>query len=518
MFENEGIKMNHKIDWKKPQWTCVLASMICGTVAHLFGLVTMLQNLDNIGQQPAGYGTGVTSGRWLLSLLGDLTGMLRSDYNLPLVNGLLFLLLIAFASGFIVLTLDIRNRRSAAFVGMLMSVFPTVVSTMYFRYTTVYYGIAILLSVLAAWVLEKHRYGLLLSALCVAGSMGIYQAYVPFTITLFVMVLLRRTLEGEGFWKILRQGLKECAALILGLAFYYLCLKICLKLYHTELSDYNGVQSMYHYPLSSLPELIKEAVYGVVMLPLKNYCGLANLPYIRLCYVAIGLLSAGMVVWILVKGIRRWDSTAMAAVLLVLLVVAVNFIVIMCPNSWLYTLMVYPFALIGYVPLMLLEILPQEQGREKNLARKLVSIVLAVLIFGYAYDTNIGYSAVYYATCQVENYVTSLVTQVRMTEGFTTDKEWVFLGTVEDPLLYNPWGYEHWYLGSMSARDLLSWDSYYSWIQHYCGYTIPLAEDSVEDPLWQNQTVKDMPCWPNEGSVKVVDDYIVIKFQEQENS
>lgn len=202
--------MNRKIDWKQPQWTCVLAAMICGSIAHLFGLVNVMHNLDNIGQQPAGYGTGVTSGRWLLSLLGDLTGLLRSNYNLTLVNGLAFLLLIALSAGIIVLTLGIRDRRSAALVGMLMSVFPTVVCTMYFRYTTIYYGIAILLAVLAAWVLDRRKYGLLLSALCVAGSMGIYQAYVPFTIALFVMVLLRKTLEGEGFWNVVRQGLKDC--------------------------------------------------------------------------------------------------------------------------------------------------------------------------------------------------------------------------------------------------------------------------------------------------------------------
>lgn len=145
-----------------------------------------------------------------------------------------------------------------------------------------------------------------------------------------------------------------------------------------------------------------------------------------------------------------------------------------------------------------------------------MSIVLALLIFGYAYDTNIGYTAVYYATCQVENYVTSLVTQVRMTEGFTTDLEWAFLGTVEDPLLHSAWGYEHWFLGSMSAGDLLSWDSYWHWIQQYCGYTVPLAGDGAEQELWENETVRQMPCWPNAGSIKVVDNYVVIKFQEQQ--
>ena len=57
--------------FQKP-WNCAFASaMIVGFVTHLYALTNNLQNYDNIAQQPTGYGVGITSGRWLLSVMGD---------------------------------------------------------------------------------------------------------------------------------------------------------------------------------------------------------------------------------------------------------------------------------------------------------------------------------------------------------------------------------------------------------------------------------------------------------------
>lgn len=46
--------------------------------------------------------------------------------------------------------------------------------------------------------------------------------------------------------------------------------------------------------------------------------------------------------------------------------------------------------------------------------KKGVAIMLSVLALCYAYQTNVNYTALYYANRQVENYFSSIVTQVRM--------------------------------------------------------------------------------------------------------
>jgi len=87
---------------KTPAGISIAAAMGVGSVVHLFGFVNVLHNYDDIAQQPRGYGTGISSGRWLLSLLGDSAEWLGGNYNLPLVNGLLFIALLAISAGLLV--------------------------------------------------------------------------------------------------------------------------------------------------------------------------------------------------------------------------------------------------------------------------------------------------------------------------------------------------------------------------------------------------------------------------------
>ena len=54
-----------------PEWMAFTGALLSGIVAHAFALVNILHNYDDILQQPKGYGAGITSGRWLLSILGD---------------------------------------------------------------------------------------------------------------------------------------------------------------------------------------------------------------------------------------------------------------------------------------------------------------------------------------------------------------------------------------------------------------------------------------------------------------
>ena len=184
---------------KTPEAAAALWAVVVGIIAHLFALTNPLHNYDNILQNPQGVGAGVTSGRWFLDFLGTVnTDVLDLNYNLPLTKGLAFIVLIALTSAILVNILKIRSNVSASLLGCLMVTFPAVCSTMAFRYTADYYGIALLLSVGAVWLIDFHKFGFAGAIVCIACSMGIYQAYVPFTIGLFVLLLIRRSLETDA--------------------------------------------------------------------------------------------------------------------------------------------------------------------------------------------------------------------------------------------------------------------------------------------------------------------------------
>lgn len=242
------MKMDEK--WKTPEWTAAWAALISGIAVHCFALVNILHNYDNILQQPKGYGAGITSGRWLLSILGDIFGnFLDLGYNFPAVNGLAYLVLVALSAALVIRLLKIQNRLSCILAGCLMATFPTVCATMLFRFTSVYYGLCLLLSVLAAWAAPKPKYGIFLSALFTACALGIYQAYTPVTIGLFVLILMGKSLEENAdFSKLVRLGLRFCVALVLGLGVYFVLLKLSLAVYslwgEVTLDSYLGINEM----------------------------------------------------------------------------------------------------------------------------------------------------------------------------------------------------------------------------------------------------------------------------------
>lgn len=505
---------------RRPEGTAALASLCVGVLVHLFGLVNILHNSDDIAQQPSGYGTGVTSGRWLLSLLGDLVDKLRGNYNLPMVNGILLLLLVAGAAGLLAGAFRLRSRCIAAWMGMLLVVFPSVYAIMTFRYTTVYYGLGIVAAVLAAWVLERYRLGWLFSALLVACSMGIYQAFIPITIGIFVLRLLQLALSGKTeAGELVWQGLRCCGVLLLGLVFYVVFLKATLWLYAAQLSDYKGIDQMGVSSLAELPRLVKLAYYVFLTLPFRSPWGLASTPVLKGMYLLLAGVSAGMVGYLLWKQVKRWGVRILAAGLCLVFPVAVGFVLIMCPEGDLYTLMVYGYVLVPCVPAVLLTCFSEESGKGRQLSwlSRGIAWALALVVFSYGYQTNVNYTAMYYANRQVENYLNSLVTQVRMAPGFDTGKKWAFLGQIDDPLLNCYWEYEMDYGGGEVTKALLGHSSWSAWMWNYCGYMPPMASEEDCSALAAQETVRRMPCWPDSGSIRVVGDAVVIKFSEMDS-
>lgn len=512
--------MDQKTECRRsPAGAAVLAAFVFGLLTHLFGLVNILHNNDDIWQQPMGYGTGLSSGRWLLTIFGDFIANLGFGYNLSVVNGVLFLAMIAASAGLVVAMFRIKNRISASLIGMLFAVFPSVTSVLFFKYTTIHYGIAILFSVLAVWVLEKHKLGLVFSGLLTACAMGIYQAYVPVTITLMVLLLIRQALDGESdAWQIIRRGLYFCAALILGVILYFIFLKLSLAAYGEALSDYQGVNNMGKLSLGSLPGLLKRTLGDVVKLPLYDYCALANIPLLRYLYILLAGVAAVLIGYILLVKVKKVSLMVITGLLCCVLPFAVNFVVIMCPDTLIYTLMVYPFVLLPCMPLILLECLPPMENllMVKTIFSKAVGLLTAVMVFCYAYYANVNYTAMYFGNRQVENYWNSIVTQVRMTEGFDAEKEWAILGNIDDPQLHSAWVDGVIYGGNRFTDDLLNQYSRLAWVSNYLGIQIPAAGEERMAELQAMEAVREMPCWPTQGSIKVVEDTIVIKFQDLE--
>lgn len=519
-FPLRSMTMHLKLNLPKDSRPCLafLSALITGGLTHFFALVTVFHNYDSITQLPSGYGTGITSGRWFLDIVGKVCMKLGFGHNVPAMNGLVFLILLAVTAGFLVSVLGIRTRAFAILAGAFTAAFPAAVSTLFFSYTAPYYGLAILLSVLAVWVLGRVRFSFLLSAMMTALALGIYQAYTPLTIGIFLVLLIRQALEEKAEWLVLiRRGLLYCGSLVLGLALYFGILKALLAITGNTMNNYQGLDQMGQLSLASIPGLILRAFTEFLTFPIRNYCGLASSVLLKGGYAAIAVLTAVLAVCALISLKKQPLSALLTGLFLALFPLAVNFIVIMCPTSKIYTLMIYGFLLVPFLPMVLWECLAGNACAilpSKPIIRSVLCVATAAITALYIYEANVNYTALYYTNRQTENYVNSLVAQVRMTEGFSSQLEWAFLGEIQDPLLEDPWEDVALFGGNTDPLELLNSYSRKYWFRNYIGYDIPLSDGETVRQLSQLDAVRAMPCWPDYGSVKVIEDTVVIKFQD----
>ncbi len=508
-------KLWNEKDWKNtPEFAAAASALVYGMLVHLFALTNLIHNHDNIASQPGGYGMGVELGRWFLEILGRFFDKAGWNYNVPSVNGMIYLLLLAVTAGFLVSVLRIRSKRSAALIGGLFVAFPAVTIAMAFRFTAIFYGISSLFAVMAVWSLRRFRWGLAVSVVLMALSMGIYQAYIPMTIGLFVLQLICEGLRGEANAKqLIFRGLYDCLALLLGLVLYFVCVSVSTAVFGVA---FDGASNLGFQSLSDLPRVIANAFRSVCMLPVQDYCGVANRALMRLAYLLLAVLTAAMVVRILWKQIRNAADSVIICLLFPAFLLAVGFIEVMIVSNEIYTLMVYSFCLLACGPLAILEcVSPEEQKKPiPSCFRKMLCFLVAVLVCFYGYYANVNYTAAYFMGEQVDNYLSGVILRATMTEGFTTDKQWAFVGNVDDPLLQSDWNDEISYVGFWFTEHELNEYSRNDWIENYIGYDLPMAETAAVEALAETEEVRAMPCYPNAGSIRVIGDVVVVKFGE----
>ena len=215
--ERRIIEMKKEIS-NDPVIKASIITFFCGIGIHLFGLINVLHNYDDIYVRSTDYGAGLSLGRWVLDIVGNFFIKNEIGYNLPYVNGAMFIMILAVTTGVLMKIFDLQSWKLGVMTGLSIVSFPAITSTLFFKYTTIYYGIAILFSVVAVWVLKIRKYGIIISSVCIAVSLGIYQAYLPLTIALLVLCLIKQILEENIDLKsFIKRGMSYCLSLIGGI-------------------------------------------------------------------------------------------------------------------------------------------------------------------------------------------------------------------------------------------------------------------------------------------------------------
>lgn len=494
-LENSLAKLNKLlVRYALPIFSC----LVFGLLAYLFVFTNKLLNLDEI----AGLfrkGESISSGRWALWL----SSFIFPDVSMPWINGMLSLFMLSAAVCLVISLFEIKSPIMQLLLSGLMMVFPSQIITFSYMFTCAPYALALLCSVLSVYVFIRGGKGRWpFAAIFMAVSLGIYQAYLSVTASLYVVCIIKETIDGESDEKaLLRRGIECVAALLMALAAYYVINTLFMKISGTEYNSY--ADTSMNKDAGSLLFGLRVAYTAFLGYFYRGYYHLAATEFSQLMHIVCALVVGAELVIYLIRSNSK-GRKCILVLCLILLPLAVNCLYVV--SSLRHSLMLYSFTAM-YV---LAAVCAEKLMADKHLRlRDALSICMALILC-----CNIAYANRLYLKMKLEyenaySFYLGLVSRVKATEGYDGDDMVVITGDSHN-LIHESEIDTSDIVGIMEG--LINVYSRPDFITYYIGFTPPPTDWDEWSLSGGNELIDSMPEYPYEGSVIKNGNFIIVKL------
>ena len=505
-----------------------VATFVSGLLFHLFFLTNLDLNHDTwLSSGGMMWDTEslieftIMSGRWLQTYVDMVNGL----PFMPWVMGLVCLFFLSLTTAFLVYLLKINRRFYALLAALAMVSFPSVASSLVYHSTGGH--IALLLTVLSVYFTRRFRFGFLPGALLIMFSLAIYQAYIFAASALFVILMILELIDGGKTVKhTFIDGIKALIALGLGYASYTFVLNCVLRYTGLALSDYQGINQMD----ALTPEALWHAlssVYGVFFnVFYRSYDRMLE-PVMPWVIIVIGALAVIALAWMTVKN-RLWRQPHRIALILILAALfplAVNGIYLLSPlGTFIYHLMLMPRVMTS---LLCIALIARSDGMIENLpdiklSGRVISAIcwvqialLSLAFYGNFLNVNEAYMKHDLAIRQATVFTKGLHQDILDTAGYRDGMKIYRIGEYASPLKIAP-EYDirsNWIFGFLTKETIIGSHSYTDFTAAYLGenlnFVFPVAPETIAP---YEKEIREMPIYPAEGSILVVDGIVLLKL------
>ena len=373
-----------------------------------------------------------------------------------------------------------------------------------------------------------------LGALCLAASMGLYQAYLSVFCVLCLLHFIVSALDGCDLRQLGGVALRWGIALLAGLVLYYLGLQLALSTMGLGLREdsYNSIADVGDFSgASPVRLLVKTYAQPIIYLlyPETLHPGAAGV------ITACCLLCALVGIFFLLR--RRNASApvvASVAAALLALPLAANLICLIS-KGMVHGLMIYAFFLAYLLVVLVLERVAGEyEGSLWFYARRAAFLGMGLMLVWTCIYGNMLYFRKTLESQTTLALATRIVDRVEQTEGFVVGETPIaFVGDfTESPLVGDhfadavtrtgrdplpDWARSTAALRSTGFAYTNAITHFYTirpYFQDVLGWPIKLVSEPDTEVLGELPQVQAMPAFPDAGSVAWVDDVLVVKVSE----
>ena len=508
------LKKNIKTEWK----IAFVAAFVWGLIVHLPAWIHDIPNHDGLASVYFDQNM-ITSGRWFLTVACGLT----SYYTLPWLIGLLSLLWLSVTAVLLVDILKIDRTEWIVVVSGLLVSFPALASTYAYIFTADGYMMALMLAVLAVWLTKNYKKGFIFGGICLALSMGTYQAYLPVCILLCVYVLIQDFLEEKSV-KDKRTSVIKCLGMgLTGVALYYIILQILLKLQGKELDTYQGINNMSSIGGNSIIDTLLKMYEDFVIFFVKGNILFNNVfSFVAILLMGIWFLLAVIFVARRQKLYKKASFWIISLLILITTPLVTNVILFVSPNVEYHLLMRYQYVFL----LILMVAFISNYGclncdKEKTGTIIQWGLLLAggVLCINFAVSTNMGYSNWQKRYEKTYAYCLRLADRIEQTEGYYVGMPIVMMGTVGDKNFPSTD-----VTGEVTANmiglseDFLCYKgiNYQDFFKHYLGITIEIVDQEIVGEIYNTSPIyHTLDSFPGPNCTRVVDGVLYVKTENK---
>lgn len=493
-----------------------LSCLLSGIILHGAILFSNFSYRDDVTYHFT-LGETFSSLRWSLGIYERIRDCLHvGTFSLNAWNGTWSLIWIAISAVIVVRLLDISDTFLSILIGISMVAFPVVTSTFAYMFTAHCYFFALFLMTLAIYSADKYRYGWIVAVAMISVGTGIYQAYFVYAAALAWAKIIC------DFWKsdenrVRKSSIKIIVALILGVALYLVLSKIFVAYQNVEVNDYQGMaQGLNSVDVSNIGYALFRTYKAFFRLAIWDVCGLSNSTSIRAAYkilyalIAILLLIIG---WENRNKIKKMIAWVGMLFLFPFSVSAIWLLQYAGGGAFVHTLMLYSYIMVLILPIALIGQIKNETHIKRILYTVLGMTVL--LIVGYnGWLDNAAYEKASRLQESANAYCTELISNIRNTEGYCDELPIAFVydENAIDDTIQPLWQYNEITLQGYSIRgnQFNAFATFPEYMSLHCGFKYDTPDNYSE--ICESEEVKEMPVYPDYGSIKVIDDVVVVKL------
>lgn len=509
-----------------------LTALIVGIVTHITFITELIFSQDGLWNSltysiPSAWEFSI--GRWGIFLADKIVNNLA----IPNITGIISVIIIAIATVFIVDVLKLKNRTTIFLASTAMVVAPSLTTTMIFAYTSVAYCTAMLITVVAVWLIFKEtKYitlkivNIILAILLNVLALGIYQSYIGVVVGLTAMRLIRDLFDDEiPIKNFYIKGIIMVGVVIIAGIVYLGVTEIILNNMGLELVNYKGSENIgLENTLKNLLPSIKKAYKDFCSYFLNDLIVYNEIysrdTFYKIMFASVAILEA--IVIITNEIYKKPHKMILIALTNAILPLALNVVLLLTTDTSTYVLTAAQLILMIPFSAMICEM----AGKKLTCIFKWTTIIsMFLVVFTYYLADNVSYHCLRQTYNQAHTTVNRIVDRIEQTEGYTRDCLIMINGIIETNMDYryqrmSPLGD---YTVSMFFKECPVFHGTYSgmegtWMNYftnYMGMKFQLCSVGDYKNIVESQEYKEMGVWPEDDSVKLINNIVVVKLREK---